>query len=117
MFVIRFSKLINRSLIRIFDQSRLKYMAFVFPAYQLLAFIGVVAIVGSFQSAERAFFFGPLALLLAFFVGVPIMASWHLSCLLFSQGYFGFLAGLGIPCMPWAAMQLENAVNWFRPAQ
>jgi len=43
MFVIGLSKLINRNLIHFFDQSRIRYMIFVFPTYQILAFIGIAA--------------------------------------------------------------------------
>lgn len=92
-------------------------MALVFPAYQLLAFFGIIAIILPYAHAETTSFGGPLTLLLVFIIGVPIMASWHLSCLLFCQGYFGFLAGIGTSGAPWAARGLETAVNWFRPAQ
>ncbi len=117
MFVLRFSKLINRNLIRVFDQNRLRYMFFVFPVYQFLAFIGIAAIGFSFEAVGTAFYFAPLGLFLAIFIGVPILASWHLSCLLFGIGYFGFFAWLGIPFMPSVTRQLEGAANWFRPVQ
>ena len=46
MFIIDLSKRINRRLIHSFDGNRIKYMFFVFPAYQFLAMIGMA--LGSF---------------------------------------------------------------------
>jgi hypothetical protein len=115
MFLLRFSKSINRYLINVFDQSRLRYMFLLFPAYQFVALIGLGAIVFSFEAAETSLFFALLGLFLAILIGIPIFASWHLSCLLFSVGYFGFFASLGFPLTAWATTQLEGAVNWFRP--
>jgi len=117
MFVIGLSKLINRNLIHFFDQSRIRYMIFVFPAYQILAFISIAAVVFSFEAASTSLYFMPIGLILTIFMGVPIFASWHLSCLLFGIGYFGFFARLGIPFMPWVTRHLEGAVNWFRPVR
>jgi hypothetical protein len=92
-------------------------MIFVFPAYQLLALIGIAAIVFSFEAASISLYFVPLALILTIFIGVPVFASWYLSCLLFGISYFGFFAWLGIPFMPWVTSQLESAVSWFRSVQ
>ena len=90
-------------------------MFLLFPAYQFVALIGMAAIISSFGGAETSFFFALLGLFLAVLVGIPIFVSWHLSCLLFGVGYFGFFASLGFPFMAWIAAQLEDAVNWFRP--
>ena len=114
MFLLSFSKSLNRYLINVFDQSRLRYMFLLFPAYQLLALIGMAAIVLSFEAAETSFLFTLLALFLAILIGVPIFASWHLSCLLFGVGYFGFFASLGFPGLSWAVRLLNGAVDWFR---
>jgi len=86
-----------------------------FPAYQFFAIISVAAINLSFIAVDYALFLVPLALILLVILGVPILASWHLSCLLFGVGYFGFLARLGIPAMSWMERQVEGPVNWFRP--
>lgn len=115
MCVIGLSKSINRNLIRIFDHSRIRYMFLVFPTYQILAFLGIAAIAFSFESVNTAFYFGPMGLILALFIGVPLIASWHLSCLLFMIGYFEFFAWIGVPFMAWAAKLLEGPVNWLRP--
>lgn len=115
MFIIDLSKRINRRLIHSFDGNRIKYMFFVFPAYQFLAMIGMASILFSFQSIATALYFLPLGLILTLFIGVPVLTSWYLSCLLFGLGYFEFLARLGIPFMPWVARELEGGVNWFRP--
>lgn len=115
MFVTRVSKTINQYLIRVFDQSRLRYIFFLFPVYQLLAALGITAIVLSFEAASTALYFASLGLVLVIFIGIPIFASWYLSCLLFCMGFFGFLAWLGLPFMSWVTRQLEHAVNWFRP--
>lgn len=117
MFLITFSNRINQNLIRFFDQSRIRYMILVFPAYQLLALAGIAAVIFSFEAVGTSPYFAPLWLILAILIGVPLLASWHLSCLLFSIGYFGFFAWLGIPFTPWVTKQLEGAVNWFRSAQ
>jgi hypothetical protein len=117
MVIIRLSRLINLSLIRAFDHGRIWYMFLLFPAYQVLATIGIAAIVFSFEAAGKAFYFAPIGLMLAIFIGVPIFASWHLSILLFSVGYFGFFAWLGVPAMPWVTRQVEGAVNWFRAVE
>ena len=92
-------------------------MFFLFPVYQLIAFISMAAIVFSFEAASTGFQFIVLGVVLAIVLGVPIIASWHLSCLLFGIGYFGFFAWLGMPVMPWVVKQLEEAVAWFRPVQ
>lgn len=115
MFIVSLSKSINRNLIRYFDQSRISYMIFVFPAYQFIAFMGITTIIFSFEEAGTSPYFALFGMILAFFIGVPIFASWHLSCVLFLIGYFGFLAQLGFPFMPWVKKQLEYALNWFRP--
>ena len=114
MFLLRFSKSINQYLINAFDQSRLRYMFLVFPAYQFLALIGIAAIIFSFEAAETSFYFELLGIFGTIIIGIPVIASWHLSFLLFMVGYFGFFALLGFPFMSWATTQLEGAVNWFR---
>jgi len=90
-------------------------MFVLFPFYQILAFNGVVAIAYAIQEAGSGVYMGAIALILAIFIGVPIVASWHLSCFLFAVGYFGFFAWLGIPLMAWVTRQLERIVNLYRP--
>jgi hypothetical protein len=117
MFIVSLSKFINRNLIRYFDQSRIRYMVLVFPAYQILVCIGIVAVLFLFEVTDTSPYFTVLWLIFAIFVGVPILASWHLSCLLFGLGYFGFLEWLGFPFMTWVTRQLEGVINWFRPVR
>lgn len=117
MFVVRLSKFINRNLIRYFDQNRITYMVLVFPAYQILALFGIAVVSSSFETTITSPYLIVISLILAIFVGLPILASWHLSCLLFGIGYFGFLAWIGIPFMPSLTKDLEDAANWFRRAQ
>lgn len=115
MFLLRFSKSINQLLIKAFDRSRLGYMFLVFPAYQILAGIGLNAIGLAFAASSESVYFAPLGLFLAVLVGIPIFASWHLSSILFCVGYFGFFASLGVPFTHWMENKLEGVVNWFRP--
>ena len=117
MLAIKLSKLVNQNLIRDFDQSRVRYMVFVFPTYQILSITSLLTITFLFQTLGISLYFIPLGLILVILLGVPILASWHLSCLLFGVGYFSFLAKLGFPFMSWVTNQLENAVSWFRVAQ
>ncbi len=117
MIVVRLSMSVIQSLIRAFDRSRLVYMFVWFPIYQLFAIIGVVAIAFAFVSMEETYLYAPLGFLLALFVGIPIIVSWHLSCLLFLAAYFGFFASLGVPFMAWTEGQLTSAVGFFRPRQ
>lgn len=117
MYIVSLSRSINRNLIRLFDQSRISYVFLVFPVYQLLAIIGGNGIVSAFELVGTSFYFLPIGLILAFFIGVPIFASWHLSVILFGICYFGFFARLGFPFLPWAIGQLESAVDWYRPAK
>ena len=116
MFIMKPSKRINQSLIRLFDQSRVRYTFLVFPIYQLFAFIGIAAVIFAFQAVASSLYLLPIGLILAVVLGVPILVSWHLSCLLFFIAYFEFLARFGIPFMRGASRQLEGAVNWYRPA-
>lgn len=117
MFIITLSKLINQNLVGCFDQSRVRYMFLVFPVYQCLAFVGIAVVFFAFKAVGTSLYFLPIGLFLAFLVGVPIFASWHLSCLLFGIGYFGFLAWVGIPLMCPLSRELGRAVDWFRPKQ
>lgn len=114
MWFLRFIRSINRHLITVFDKSRIGYMFLVFPAYQFLAFSGVVVVILSFQAAETSIYFVLLRMFLTIVVGLLLFASWYLSCLLFAMGVFEFLAVLGLPMMPWAKRRLSSAVNWFR---
>lgn len=90
-------------------------MLLVFPTYQLLATIGLLAIIVSFQGSEVSIIFTFLGLLLSVLFGIPVLLSWHLSFLLFVVGYLGFAASFGFPFTRWVKAELEGAVNWFRP--
>lgn len=115
MFILSLAKQINRNLIRQFDQSRFTYALLIFPAYQLLATVGLLSCIHLFKAIEISLFFLPLGASMAVLIGIPLLASWHLSCLLLAACYFGPMAKLGIPFMSWVLRQLDAAIRWFRP--
>jgi hypothetical protein len=115
MFVLPFSKLIIKNLIQQFDQNRARYMFLIFPIYQLLSFIGMAIIVFSFLPSSTNPYYLLLALPLAYLVGIPILASWHLSGFLFFEGFFGFFAWLGFPAMERMTKFAESIVAFYRP--
>tara|TARA_R110002096_G_C14300353_1_gene698403 strand:+ start:304 stop:582 length:279 start_codon:yes stop_codon:yes gene_type:complete len=90
-------------------------MFLLFPIYQLITFFGIWAIISSFKAVGATFYFLPLAITLVILIGIPVFASWHLSVLLFSVGYFEFFAWLGFPLMGRVTRHLIDTVNWFRP--
>lgn len=114
MLLLRFNKSINQSLIRTFDHSRIRYVILVFPVYQALAFIGIATIIHLVTAIEAELYSSLLVIVLMTIIGIPISASWYLSCLLFGACFFGVLAWLGIPIAPWVTKQLEGVVNRFR---
>jgi len=107
-------KLVIKNLIRAFDYNTIAYMFFWFPMYQIIAFIGLIVVFNTYGALGELAYATPVAIGLTVFVGLPILASWHLSVLLFGVGYFGFFARIGIPFMGWATDQIKSAVNWFR---
>ena len=83
MFMTRLPRRINMCLIRSFERNRLSYMVLVFPVYQLLALLGIGAVSLSFDAAAESVYFLFLCVAFVILIGVPILMSWHLSCLLF----------------------------------
>lgn len=111
MFMTRLPRRINMCLIRSFERNRLSYMVLVFPVYQLLALLGIGAVSLSFDAAAESVYFLFLCVAFVILIGVPILMSWHLSCLLFFVGYFGSFAWLGLPLAPWVTRKFESIVN------
>lgn len=114
MFIFRYARLINQTLIRTFDRSPILYCFLLFPAYQIVTLLGVAIVWWFGEAATENLILAPIAVGLGLFVGVFVFASWHLSFLLVASGYFTFLAWLGLPFMSWAKGQLDGPVNWFR---
>jgi len=89
-------KFLVHFLLNQFDKNRLIYTFVVFPIYQLISFVGIVLV--SSLSLELSWWSGILAIPTLLFFAIPIISTWHLSCLLIFKGYFDFiylLTGLG----------------------